>query len=1366
MMKKLLFALVVAIFGFGFLQAQAEINVQGNTLDIASGDATPITADGTDFGQVNVNSSSAEQIFVIQNTGDAPLEITTQATTNPIFQITTTPSSTVAPGSSTNIGVTFVAPATAGVTTAQLFIFNSDSDEDPYFFSITGEAILNPNPEIDVTGNGISIIGNGTNTPNTSDGTDFGSVSSGNSSDEQIFVIQNQGGQPLSLSSIITTNPEFAITTSPTIPSSIPAGGSANLGITFNAGTAGVRTATLFISNGDGDENPYQINLRAISVLPPPEINVTGNGITIIGNATNTPNASDGTDFGQVNISTSSNEQLFVIQNTGTSPLSVNPSFTTNPAFTISTPASSSISPGGTTTIGITFNAPATAGVVNAVLLINNDDPDENPYQINLTAEAVISSNPEINVTGNGISIVGNATNTPNASDGTDFGDVTISTSSSEQLFVIQNTGSSALNVNPSFTTNPAFTITTVAVSPVPAGGTTTIGVTFNAPATTGVVNAVLIINNNDGDENPYQINLRAEAINVVGPEMDMLDNANAALASGGSVDFGSVDVSSGSETFTFTIQNTGTSDLTLDGASPFVVISGANAADFTLGTIPSSTIGASSSTTFTITFNPSAIGTRNASVSIANNDSNENPYTFTLTGEGTDTNTGSPLLITQYYENGNNDYIEIKNISSSTISSVTQPYYLCLYDSDLVLSSISNTAPDQSIQLPTLSPGQVVVYRNPSASGAGTPTSAAVFSGRDVIMISSTNDAGCYNARIDIIGVIGSSSGTDWGSNKSLIKGCGTNESPSQTFGYNAAATPSVTDYITLTTAEVDAAAANTNLFLGTQTVGSTTYTSSWSNGIPDKTKNAIINGTYNSSVGSFETCDLTINASGNVNFGGGTSNFVKVNNDLFINGGFTLGDNAALITVDPTATITGSITKLESSTTLNTSDDFTYWSSPVQGASTSVFTSTGAPANRIFEWRKPLTNGAGDYGGWVAKSGGLEQARGYISEAPSGSTQHNITFTGSPHNGEVGIFVNVDTAIPNGGGGFNLIGNPYPSAVSADAFLTHGPNSEIQGGALNGSIWLWTHTTAYQDNPGELEDYNVNDYATYNGSGGVAACGSCPVPNGILGSSQGFFVNAKSSGSVFFTNEMRVDGQNTQFFRGIDKKKSNTVKDRLWLNVTSKKGGAFNQILVGFFDNATDGEDSFYDAQKFSAGNYINFYSTIGESKYAIQGLSSFSSDKRVSIGFDPYIKETFAISLHNVEGALNNEDIYLVDNYLNVVHDLKASDYEFEITETGSFPDRFTLQFNKSVLGVNDELMENSFIVSNENSELRIRSKEAIENIKVYDMLGRLLVNSNPKQTDFILNTENIAKGTVLVLNATLQNGVEVSKKAIKY
>ncbi|MDC9721395.1 MAG: choice-of-anchor D domain-containing protein [Urechidicola sp.] len=116
--------------------------------------------------------------------------------------------------------------------------------------------------------------------------------------------------------------------------------------------------------------------------------------------------------------------------------------------------------------------------------------------------------------------------------------------------------------------------------------------------------------------------------------------------------DFGSVDVTAGTKVNTFTIQNLGTvTSLNLTGASPYIVISGTNPADFSVTLIPSTPILASSNTTFSITFDPSALGLRTATLTIANDDTNENPYDFIIQGNGVTPLTEGPGGITSDLE-------------------------------------------------------------------------------------------------------------------------------------------------------------------------------------------------------------------------------------------------------------------------------------------------------------------------------------------------------------------------------------------------------------------------------------------------------------------------------------------------------------------------------------------------------------------------------------------------------------------------------------------------------------------------------------------------------------------------------------------
>ena len=127
---------------------------------------------------------------------------------------------------------------------------------------------------------------------------------------------------------------------------------------------------------------------------------------------------------------------------------------------------------------------------------------------------------------------------------------------------------------------------------------------------------------------------------------------------------FGNTSVTDGTTTRTFTIRNPGGLALDLTG-SPLVTISGANAGDFTLTTVPSvSTIAPGASATFEITFDPSAIGLRTAIVSIASNDENENPFEFAIQGRGVVNTFANPLNISIPQSGPGNPYASTIEVS------------------------------------------------------------------------------------------------------------------------------------------------------------------------------------------------------------------------------------------------------------------------------------------------------------------------------------------------------------------------------------------------------------------------------------------------------------------------------------------------------------------------------------------------------------------------------------------------------------------------------------------------------------------------------------------------------------------------------
>jgi len=116
---------------------------------------------------------------------------------------------------------------------------------------------------------------------------------------------------------------------------------------------------------------------------------------------------------------------------------------------------------------------------------------------------------------------------------------------------------------------------------------------------------------------------------NVNVSDIAVLDSAGSDLADGGStINFGPV-VFGSTGSRQFTIRNAGTGNLT--GLA--VSLAGGNPGDFTAGAPGAPTLVPGASTTFTAGFSPTAAGTRTATLQVASNDPDENPFVINLTG-------------------------------------------------------------------------------------------------------------------------------------------------------------------------------------------------------------------------------------------------------------------------------------------------------------------------------------------------------------------------------------------------------------------------------------------------------------------------------------------------------------------------------------------------------------------------------------------------------------------------------------------------------------------------------------------------------------------------------------------------------------
>lgn len=440
----------------------------------------------------------------------------------------------------------------------------------------------------------------------------------------------------------------------------------------------------------------------------------------------------------------------------------------------------------------------------------------------------------------------------------------------------------------------------------------------------------------------------------------------------------------------------------------------------------------------------------------------------------------------------------------------------------------------------------------------------------------------------------------------------------------------------------------------------------------------------------------------------------------------------------------------------------DFTYWSSPVKNFTLNAL-SPLTLFNKYMYWNASTS-------AWVINTNGTEEmvpGKGYLVRAPQtfsadpGEKEpYTALFDGVPNNGNV-------TYATHGNGAstpsrFNLLGNPYPSAIDIEKFLLAN-NTKLQG-----TIYLWTHAT-----PIDGTTYNSSDYAVYNFSGPVT-----PFPLGGTGGAtkyvaagQGFFVKGTSAGAstVTFTNAMRETVNNDNFFRpGPTTPVENwetTGKHRVWLNLTQDET-AFNQLLVGYIENATDTIDWGYDGEQFG-GNQLKFYSLIEGKNFTIQGKAlPFDAEDEVPIGYKSTVAGNLQISIDQYDGLFVGQDIYLEDQLLNVVHDLKEAAYEFTTT-IGTFNDRFILRYTPDgTLATPDPThIANGVIVYKDHDEILIKSALVnLQSVTVYDLLGRAIFGATTIGTNTFTISNVAMNEQPLIIKTILANGQVVNKKIV--
>jgi len=532
------------------------------------------------------------------------------------------------------------------------------------------------------------------------------------------------------------------------------------------------------------------------------------------------------------------------------------------------------------------------------------------------------------------------------------------------------------------------------------------------------------------------------------------------------------------------------------------------------------------------------------------------------------------------------------------------------------------------------------------------------------------------------------------------------------------------------------------------------------WENGIvPTIADAVIINAPY--AAGSFECNSLLLNA--DVTLSG--TQYIDCVNEAGGTGKIILASTASFVQRNDNAT-NKPLIELTKRTDIMRRYDYVYLGAPLVGNALSDYATakalTGTLANALdnyLRWdvNQPIT--PINVSGWVPATA-TSPGTGFIArvkqQAPftnlTNTDQIDIKLDGVTNNGVVPVEVAVNAAASlNGSKRYNLLGNPYPSAISADKFL-------VENEELDGVVYIWTSATSYIGSG----NYSQSDYIAYTRLGTTSSNGISTSFNGNIASGQGFQVKVLTPGTIEFNNCMRLTNSNTNLY-----KSASTVVDRYKVNMTGSND-VFSQILVGYTPETTLGYDRMYDAGRNSVST-AQLFTLLDNStlRLAINARPSFTQTDVVPVGITKTstATETFQFSLADAEGVFNSGtvQVYLHDKVLNTYHNLSTGNYTLTTNET-NISNRFELVYQTDGSLSNPEFDAANTLVSLNDNVFKVTSSKEIASISIFDIAGRLMANYNSVNDTTFVSDFNKVQG-VYVAKITHTDGTVVSEKLLQ-
>jgi sugar lactone lactonase YvrE len=514
-------------------------NAGAQTVNVTGNGNAPVTFSPTtlSFGTLAVANTSAPVAVTVTNRLSTALAFTgISVPAGGAFTIASnTCGSGIAAGGACTVGVTFT-PAAIGATSGTL-TFSDSAINSPQTVSLSGTG------SAPVTLSATSLS--------------FSSTAIGSTSSSKSVTLTNHLSSLLTISGIVTSGP-FGVASN-TCGTSVAAGASCTVGVTFTPTATGTATGALAFTDSAGNS--------------PQTVSLSGTGS---GSSSPVTLSAASLNLGTSTIGTTSAAVTVTLTNRQSTSLSITTVGISGPFAISSNTCGATLAAGASCAVGVTFTPIATGAASG--LLTFTDSASNSPQTVSLS--------------GSGSSAVSLSASALN------FGVIAVGSASAAQTVTVTNSSAAAIGVTTIGTTGD-FADTTTCGSSIPAGGNCAVSVTFT-PTAAGARTSALSINLSSG----------AQSVTLSG-----IGSSSSAA--------GVLNFSPSSLTFSgYTIGDNPSKSVTVTNTSA----SSSGIAAIALSGDPSitqrnncpSSLAAGATCTITVTFQPTAYGTFNSSLTVA----------------------------------------------------------------------------------------------------------------------------------------------------------------------------------------------------------------------------------------------------------------------------------------------------------------------------------------------------------------------------------------------------------------------------------------------------------------------------------------------------------------------------------------------------------------------------------------------------------------------------------------------------------------------------------------------------------------------------------------------------------------------------